>query len=99
MPRNLANVKSKIKGHIAYFKEMSRGRSNQPLFNKEPQVYYKEHPGDMGYDHEPTPHDNSRKVKQASLRNRSPLAQRSRHARGPSQGRSYAQDDMQVVSG
>ena len=36
LPRNLANVKSKIKGHIAYFKEMSRGRSNQPLFNKEP---------------------------------------------------------------
>ena len=53
----------------------------------------------MGYDHEPTPHDNSRKVKQASLRNRSPLAQRSRHTKGPSQGRSYVQDDMQAVSG
>ena len=63
LPRNLVNVQSKIKGHIAYFKEMSRGRSNQPLFNKEPVVYYKENPGDMGYDHEPTPHDNSRKVK------------------------------------
>ena len=53
----------------------------------------------MGYDHEPTPHDNSRKVKQASLRNRSPLAQRSRHARKPSQGRSQVHNEVQIASG
>ena len=72
MPRKLANVESKIKDHVAYFKEMAKEKSNKPLFNKEPKVYYKEHPSDMGYDHESRPHDTTNKVKHASLRNRSP---------------------------
>ena len=51
---------------------MSKRTENKNLFNKEPKVYFKEHPGDMGYDHEPSIHDSREKTNQAALRNRSP---------------------------
>ena len=76
MPRKLANVQSRIKGHVQYYKDMAKERENKSLFNKEPKVYYKDHPSDMGYDHEPRMHDNTAKTKSAVLRNRSPNGHR-----------------------
>ena len=62
LPRKLSNVQSRIKGQIQHYKMMSKRAENKNLFNKEPKVYYKEHPGDMGYDHEPSIQDSREKV-------------------------------------
>lgn len=37
-----AQVKSKIKDHVAYYRHMQREKSNPKLFDKEPQMYVKE---------------------------------------------------------
>lgn len=45
-PHNVINAKSKIKDHVAYFKNMSKSRRNKEIFNKEPQIFAKPHPSE-----------------------------------------------------
>lgn len=35
-PANVANAQSKIKDHVAYFKNMSKNRRHKEIFNKDP---------------------------------------------------------------
>ena len=39
LPKKLSKVQSKIKDHVAYFKQMARESTNRPMFNKEPIIY------------------------------------------------------------
>jgi alpha-beta hydrolase superfamily lysophospholipase len=42
----VANAQSKIKDHVAYFKNMSKNRRNRAIFNKDPQIFAKPHPSE-----------------------------------------------------
>jgi len=46
-PYAVANAQSKIKDHVAYFKNMSKNRRNRDIFSKDPQIFAKPHPSEM----------------------------------------------------
>jgi len=74
---NVVHAKSKIKDHVAYFKNMSKNRRNREIFNKEPQIYAKPHPSEQQYD--PQIDTNSFKAKAAPLRRKSPSSKGTVH--------------------
>lgn len=64
-----AHAQSKIKDHVAYFKNMSKNRKNRDLFSKDPQIFAKPHPSEKHFD--PAIDSNSFVAKAAPLRRKS----------------------------
>jgi hypothetical protein len=49
-PHYVTNAESKIKDHVAFFKDMKRDKTNAKMFDKEPVIFFKNRPTDYDYD-------------------------------------------------
>jgi hypothetical protein len=49
-PHYVAKAESKIKDHVAFFKDMKRDKTNAKMFDKEPVIFFKNRPTDYDYD-------------------------------------------------
>jgi hypothetical protein len=49
-PYYVKQAQSKIRKNVSYFRNLHKDKANKSLFNKEPQVYYNEHPSSYNYD-------------------------------------------------
>jgi beta-galactosidase/beta-glucuronidase len=48
--RRVRNAQSKILNHIEFFKNLRKDKANDKMFTKEPEIRYKEAPGNYNYD-------------------------------------------------